>query len=188
MTSVKYSLFFKSPFWACSVQIPKRIPQGLSKGALRAFGGSLCDVSERRGFCNVRHCLTLPEIDSFCFLLYIVGQAKHQNLRHYPPMFMRIRYCVVLFFLISTSLSFAQVAGRHTPVRTIQSTPKSDVFIEGFYWNSTPGGIWWDSRSPCASVSVRRIQRNLVSATDQRCRGFVIDGLRYLRSIWRRRL
>jgi len=60
-------------------------------------------------------------------------------------MFMRIRYCVVLFFLISTSLSFAQVAGRHTPARTIQSTPKSDVFIEGFYWNSTPGGIWWDS-------------------------------------------
>ena len=30
------------------------------------------------------------------------------------------------------------------PLRT-ESTPKSDVFIEGFYWNSTPGGIWWDS-------------------------------------------
>lgn len=25
------------------------------------------------------------------------------------------------------------------------STPKSDVFIQGFYWNSPPGGAWWDS-------------------------------------------
>ncbi len=25
------------------------------------------------------------------------------------------------------------------------NTPKSDVFMQGFYWNSTPGGVWWDS-------------------------------------------
>jgi alpha-amylase len=24
-------------------------------------------------------------------------------------------------------------------------SPKSDVFMQGFYWNSTPGGIWYDS-------------------------------------------
>lgn len=25
------------------------------------------------------------------------------------------------------------------------NSPKSDVFMQGFYWNSPPGGIWWDS-------------------------------------------
>lgn len=34
----------------------------------------------------------------------------------------------------------------------LQSSPKSDVFMQGFYWNSPPGGIWWDS---LASVSTR---------------------------------
>ncbi len=28
--------------------------------------------------------------------------------------------------------------------------PKSDVFMQGFYWNSTPGGLWWDSLSVLA--------------------------------------
>lgn len=27
----------------------------------------------------------------------------------------------------------------------LRTTPKSDVFLQGFYWNSNPGGIWWDS-------------------------------------------
>lgn len=37
-----------------------------------------------------------------------------------------------IFFL--TCVSFAQ-----------QSNPKSDVFMQGFYWNSPDGGIWYDS-------------------------------------------
>ena len=28
--------------------------------------------------------------------------------------------------------------------------PKSDVFLQGFYWNSPPGGIWWDSLASLA--------------------------------------
>ena len=27
----------------------------------------------------------------------------------------------------------------------LSGTRKSDVFLQGFYWNSTPGGLWWDS-------------------------------------------
>ncbi|MBE2281296.1 MAG: T9SS type A sorting domain-containing protein [Ignavibacteriaceae bacterium] len=27
----------------------------------------------------------------------------------------------------------------------LQTTPKSDVFLQGFYWNSPPGGTWYDS-------------------------------------------
>lgn len=34
--------------------------------------------------------------------------------------------------------------------RTFQITPKSDVFMQGFYWNSTPGGIWYDSLTTLA--------------------------------------
>jgi alpha-amylase len=29
-------------------------------------------------------------------------------------------------------------------------SPKSDVFMQGFYWNSTPGGIWYDSLAALA--------------------------------------
>lgn len=32
----------------------------------------------------------------------------------------------------------------------LKSLPKSDVFIQGFYWNSTPGGIWYDSLAKLA--------------------------------------
>ncbi|NUN70653.1 MAG: DUF1939 domain-containing protein [Bacteroidetes bacterium] len=31
-----------------------------------------------------------------------------------------------------------------------QLAPKSDVFMQGFYWNSTPGGIWYDSLASLA--------------------------------------
>ncbi len=37
------------------------------------------------------------------------------------------------------------------PAQEIPSnTPKSDVFMQGFYWNSNPGGIWWDSLASLA--------------------------------------
>jgi alpha-amylase len=31
------------------------------------------------------------------------------------------------------------------PAQTTEVTPTSDAFLQGFYWNSNPGGIWWDS-------------------------------------------
>ncbi|MCF8243224.1 MAG: DUF1939 domain-containing protein [Melioribacteraceae bacterium] len=30
------------------------------------------------------------------------------------------------------------------------TNPKSDVYLQGFYWNSPPGGIWWDSLASLA--------------------------------------
>ncbi len=32
----------------------------------------------------------------------------------------------------------------------LKSTPKSDVFLQAFYWNSTPGGVWYDSLAKLA--------------------------------------
>lgn len=32
----------------------------------------------------------------------------------------------------------------------LRSNPKSDVYFQGFYWNSPPGGIWWDSLAKMA--------------------------------------
>lgn len=37
-------------------------------------------------------------------------------------------------------------AAQHAP----QLSPKSDVFMQGFYWNSTPGGLWYDSLAKLA--------------------------------------
>jgi len=34
--------------------------------------------------------------------------------------------------------------------KNILSSPKSDVFMQGFYWNSPPGGIWYDSLAKLA--------------------------------------
>ena len=33
----------------------------------------------------------------------------------------------------------------HTPAQMTTVAPKSDAFLQGFYWNSPPGGVWWDS-------------------------------------------
>ncbi|MDP2300825.1 MAG: DUF1939 domain-containing protein [Ignavibacteria bacterium] len=41
------------------------------------------------------------------------------------------------FVIIHTSLSQSQ--------NELLNSPKSDVYLQGFYWNSPPGGIWWDS-------------------------------------------
>ncbi len=50
-------------------------------------------------------------------------------------------YIFLVFFLFTCRLLSQTPTD---PVR-VQSTPKSDAFLQGFYWNSTPGGIWWDS-------------------------------------------
>lgn len=51
-----------------------------------------------------------------------------------------------IFIILSTS-AFSQ--SFHTN-KNLKSTPKSDVFLQGFYWNSTPGGIWYDSLAKLA--------------------------------------
>lgn len=43
---------------------------------------------------------------------------------------MKSKILFLLFVLFGTS--FAQ-------------TPEGDTYLQGFYWNCTPGGIWWDS-------------------------------------------
>lgn len=53
-----------------------------------------------------------------------------------------IPFIFVSFFITSYSQEIYKVNS------TI--TPKSDVFMQGFYWNSPPGGIWWDSLSNLA--------------------------------------
>lgn len=56
-----------------------------------------------------------------------------------------LKICVISVFILFSNL-LAQDKS------TLLTTPKSDVFMQGFYWNSTPGGIWWDS---LASLSTR---------------------------------
>ena len=48
-----------------------------------------------------------------------------------------------LLLVIGLSLSFWQTNYAQTPLR-------SDVFMQGFYWNSPPGGVWYDSLSALA--------------------------------------
>lgn len=47
---------------------------------------------------------------------------------------------VIKVFLIAFSIFFFSASGQS----------KSDVYMQGFYWNSPPGGIWWDSLSKIA--------------------------------------
>ncbi len=51
---------------------------------------------------------------------------------------------------ISIFLIFNFSNSQETDFSYLQSLPKSDVFIQGFYWNSTPGGIWYDSLAKLA--------------------------------------
>ncbi|MCA0387383.1 MAG: putative Ig domain-containing protein [Bacteroidetes bacterium] len=50
----------------------------------------------------------------------------------------RMKLCAVLAFIFVTNLTAQDKSA-------LLTTPKSDVFMQGFYWNSPPGGIWWDS-------------------------------------------
>ncbi|MFA6440041.1 MAG: alpha-amylase domain-containing protein, partial [Bacteriovoracaceae bacterium] len=54
-------------------------------------------------------------------------------------------YTVLQLFLCCTLF----VIKAHSQNQVLLS-PKSDVFMQGFYWNSTPGGIWYDSLASLA--------------------------------------
>ncbi len=54
---------------------------------------------------------------------------------------------VLVVFLVVSGYSQG-VRDRNSP--SPENTPKSDVFMQGFYWNSNPGGIWWDSLASLA--------------------------------------
>ncbi|MBX2976265.1 MAG: DUF1939 domain-containing protein [Ignavibacteriaceae bacterium] len=48
-----------------------------------------------------------------------------------------------IFSLIIMILLSANLNGQD--YNSLLTSPKSDVYLQGFYWNSPPGGIWWDS-------------------------------------------
>lgn len=57
----------------------------------------------------------------------------------------KITKWVILFsllFFISPVVLFTQF---NNQVAATMDNSKSDVIIQGFYWNCTPGGLWWDS-------------------------------------------
>jgi hypothetical protein len=49
----------------------------------------------------------------------------------------------LLLIILASNFLFAQIGN-------ISTEPKSDVYLQGFYWNSPPGGIWYDSLSKIA--------------------------------------
>ncbi len=51
------------------------------------------------------------------------------------------QFCTILLLLLII------FAGQKT---TAQSPTQSDVFMQGFYWNSPPGGVWYDSLAKLA--------------------------------------
>jgi alpha-amylase len=59
---------------------------------------------------------------------------------------MKYWYAILFSLLVLSIDGDAQLRS----LTSATSTPKSDAFIQGFYWNSTPGGIWWDSLSRLA--------------------------------------
>jgi len=52
------------------------------------------------------------------------------------------------FFI--TVFVFSSLAISQKQTQTLFTTPQSDAILQGFYWNSTPGGIWWDSLAKLA--------------------------------------
>ncbi|MBI4810342.1 MAG: alpha-amylase, partial [Ignavibacteriales bacterium] len=57
----------------------------------------------------------------------------------------KITKWVILFsllFFISPVVLFTQF---NNQVTATTDNSRSDVIIQGFYWNCTPGGLWWDS-------------------------------------------
>ncbi len=48
-------------------------------------------------------------------------------------------------FTLSLSLLYAQQNVPAYDFAKLRSTPKSDVYMQAFYWNPPPGGIWYDS-------------------------------------------
>ena len=54
---------------------------------------------------------------------------------------------VLILFIAAVSIITAQTG---KTIKITAPNPKSDVFMQGFYWNSTPGGIWFDSLATLA--------------------------------------
>lgn len=50
-----------------------------------------------------------------------------------------------LLRLLCFSFLFTGLLSAQDTTIPTESNPKSDVYLQGFYWNSPPGGIWWDS-------------------------------------------
>ncbi len=60
-------------------------------------------------------------------------------------------YTILVLILIASSFLIAQQADiSQAEFARLKSTPKSDVFMQGFYWNPPPGGIWYDSLAKLA--------------------------------------
>ena len=55
-----------------------------------------------------------------------------------------MKNCLFALLPLCLLIPIASAKDKH-PKNKPLSNPKSDVFMQGFYWNSTPGGIWWDS-------------------------------------------
>lgn len=58
---------------------------------------------------------------------------------------MKRKFASILIILLTLN-SYAQNSNEN-----LLFSPKSDVFMQGFYWNSPPGGIWYDSLSKIAA-------------------------------------
>ncbi|MCF8305797.1 MAG: DUF1939 domain-containing protein [Ignavibacteriales bacterium] len=53
-------------------------------------------------------------------------------------------FCIIIILFAASGLNYSQS-------NTVKlSNPKSDVFMQAFYWNSPPAGIWWDSLAALA--------------------------------------
>lgn len=60
-----------------------------------------------------------------------------------------IKYLLSAVFILISSI-YAQTD--NTNFQKLLDSPKSDVFMQGFYWNSTPGGIWWNNLNDLAPL------------------------------------
>lgn len=49
------------------------------------------------------------------------------------------------FIFALLAFPFLLISQKAQSFTELQSNPKSDVYMQAFYWNSPPGGIWWDS-------------------------------------------
>lgn len=57
------------------------------------------------------------------------------------------RFAIPVLLLCLTA---AAMGGEKPNYRQLLMTPKSDVFMQGFYWNTLPGGVWYDSLAKIA--------------------------------------
>lgn len=67
-----------------------------------------------------------------------------KDAKEFPTMKTRLFLPLKIILCISLSTLFLFAQDKQL------LSPKSDVFMQGFYWNSTPGGIWYDSLAKLA--------------------------------------